>query len=97
MHRIPLRLHDSPAGRLLLELKDRIEAEHEKNSALTLKALAVNGKDLMQAGIPAGKTVGKVLNYLLETVLDDPAQNTKDTLLTIAQNYCQNMQKACSE
>lgn len=97
MHRIPLRLHDSPAGKLLLELKDRIEVEHEKNSALTLKALAVNGKDLMHAGIPAGKTVGKVLNYLLETVLDDPAQNTKDTLLTIAQNYCQNMQKACFE
>lgn len=87
MHRTPVRLHDSPTGKLLRELTERIEKEHTGTSALDLKSLAVNGRDLLQAGIPAGKTIGTVLTYLLETVLDDPLQNTKETLLCIAQNY----------
>jgi hypothetical protein len=47
----------------------------------------VNGNDLMKAGIPQGKQLGKTLDYLLETVLDDPAQNTKEQLMDIARNY----------
>ena len=52
--------------------------------AYSRKDVAVNGKDLMAIGIPAGKCLGLVLHDLLETVLDDPAQNTKETLLPIA-------------
>lgn len=97
MHRTPVRLHDSPTGALLLELINRIEKEHQKHSALDLKSLAINGRDLLQIGIPAGKTVGTILNYLLETVLDDPAQNTKETLLRIAQNYYKQANKLLHE
>ena len=46
--------------------------------------LAVDGGDLMQAGIAAGPRVGAVLRALLEWVLDDPARNTHDRLLARA-------------
>lgn len=79
-----VRLHDSESCILLIELKERIEKIHSENAALSLKSLAINGRDLMEIGIPAGKDLGRILNALFETVLDDPAQNTKETLLKIA-------------
>ena len=80
----PVRLHDSPACDLLIEFQERIEKIHNENSALSLKDLAVNGKDLIQNGIPAGKQLGNILNQLFEVVLEDPALNTKEKLLEIA-------------
>ncbi len=69
---------------LLAEFTARIDTVLAEESAYTLKDLAVNGKDLMTIGIPAGKCLGLVLHDLLETVLDDPAQNTREQLLPIA-------------
>lgn len=86
MHNKPVRVHDSPACALLLEFKERIEKEEKQKTALDLKSLAVNGKDLIAEGIPAGKMLGQILNELFETVLDDPAQNNKEVLLKIARN-----------
>ncbi len=68
----------------LVELKDRIAAELEKKNALSLKDLAVNGKDLIQAGIPAGKKLGLILNHLLDCVIEDPGMNTREKLLQVA-------------
>ena len=68
----------------LVEFTARIDKILKEDGAYSLKDLAVNGKDLMALGIPAGKCLGLVLHDLLETVLDDPAQNTKEALLPIA-------------
>jgi putative nucleotidyltransferase with HDIG domain len=84
MHNQPARIHDTPTGRSLCELQDRITAVIEQCSALGLKDLAVNGRDLLAAGIPSGRHLGTVLDQLLETVLDDPSQNTRDILLPMA-------------
>jgi tRNA nucleotidyltransferase/poly(A) polymerase len=46
--------------------------------------LAADGGDLMEAGIPPGPGLGKILRALLEIVLDDPSLNTRDGLLTKA-------------
>lgn len=62
----------------------RIESVLAADHAFSLKDLAVSGKDLMAAGVPPGKMLGVILKELLETVLDDPAQNTKERLLAIA-------------
>ena len=70
----------------LIEFRERIDRVLDEKCVLTLKNLAVNGKDLMDAGVPAGKELGRILNGLLETVLEDPAQNEKEKLLTIARN-----------
>ena len=84
MHNKPVNYKFSAAVDLLVEFKDRIVAELEKNNALSLKDLAVNGKDLIEAGIPAGKKLGLILNHLLDCVIEDPGMNTKEKLLEVA-------------
>jgi tRNA nucleotidyltransferase (CCA-adding enzyme) len=43
--------------------------------------LAVDGDDLLSAGVPAGPEIKRVLERLLDDVLEDPARNTRDALL----------------
>jgi hypothetical protein len=50
-----------------------------------LRDLAVDGDDLIGAGIPAGPELRKILEALLEFVLDDPSLNTRDRLIEEAQ------------
>ena len=49
---------------------------------LTLPELAVNGNDLIAAGVRSGPDVGEVLQRLLAEVLEDPQRNTKEYLLS---------------
>ena len=84
MQGTPAILRKGPWSENLMELKERIEKLSAQATALSLKDLAVSGKDLMAIGIPAGKTLGLILNELLETVIDSPEQNTKESLLKIA-------------
>ena len=51
---------------------------------LSLKQLAVSGRDLMDAGIQPGKKVGEALNALLGMVLEHPEYNQKETLIEAA-------------
>ena len=46
--------------------------------------LAVDGTDLIEAGIPAGPLVGTTLRALLDAVIEDPSRNIRDTLLAMA-------------
>jgi hypothetical protein len=48
---------------------------------IDLGGLAVDGDDLRRAGIPAGPGLGKILQSLLATVIEDPTRNTPDWLL----------------
>ena len=75
--------HEPPPD-YLLPLIYRVEKILSEGNAFTLKNLAVSGNDLIAIGIKPGKTMGFILNELLETVLDDPEQNTRETLLHIA-------------
>ena len=84
MYNEKVDLRYSASIELLLELKERVQKELDKNSAISLKSLAVNGRDLMEAGIPAGKELGRILNELLNCVVEDPAMNTKEALLKTA-------------
>ncbi len=52
----------------------------EEGNALSIKDLAVNGKDIMDLGIPKGPKVGETLSYLLERVLEEPTLNEKSKL-----------------
>jgi tRNA nucleotidyltransferase (CCA-adding enzyme) len=52
------------------------------NPPLGLKDLVVKGDDLIAAGVRPGPDVGEVLKRLLGEVLDDPAKNTKEYLLS---------------
>ena len=70
-------------------LSDRVKEVTAKSRAFAIKDLAINGNDLIIIGIESGKMIGTVLRELLETVLDDPAQNTREKLLKIAESYHQ--------
>ncbi len=72
-------------------LKRRIEKVLEEENAIKVKDLAVNGYDIMKEfGLEPGPIVGKVLNNLLETILDDPSKNEPETLLAIAHDFLKN-------
>ena len=66
---------------------DNVEKTYEevikKKQCVTMKELAVNGRDLMSVGIESGAFMGTVLKELLEIVLDDPTRNEKEQLLQI--------------
>ncbi|MBP3783627.1 MAG: CCA tRNA nucleotidyltransferase [Butyrivibrio sp.] len=53
----------------------------DKKDCVSLKSLAVNGKDLISLGIKPSKQMGDILKAMLEDVLEDPSRNTKDYLL----------------
>ena len=52
-----------------------------REGALTLKTLAVKGKDLIGLGIAPGKQVGELLNRLLSMVLAGELPNQREALL----------------
>ncbi len=52
-------------------------------SPLSLKDLAVNGRDIIEFGIKPGPAVGETLKLLLDTVLEEPEKNDRETLLNM--------------
>lgn len=54
----------------------------QERPPVSLKDLAVNGKDLIELGYNEGKEIGQVLKELLNLVLEKPALNQKKILLT---------------
>jgi putative nucleotidyltransferase with HDIG domain len=71
----------------LAELISRVDRVLAGNHVLSLKDLAVSGKDLIAAGIKPGRHMGIILKELLDTVVDDPASNNGETLLKIALKF----------
>jgi tRNA nucleotidyltransferase (CCA-adding enzyme) len=59
-----------------------VESIRAAKDPLTLQDLAVNGSDLIEAGVRSGPDVGEALQRLLAEVLDDPARNTREYLLS---------------
>jgi tRNA nucleotidyltransferase (CCA-adding enzyme) len=52
-----------------------------KKECVSLKDLAINGEDLIAAGLRPGKELGETLKILLELVLEHPEYNQKEILL----------------
>lgn len=52
-----------------------------EKQCLSLKDLALSGKDLLDMGFPQGKNMGEVLQKLLDAVLEQPELNKRDILL----------------
>ncbi|HET9275110.1 MAG TPA: CCA tRNA nucleotidyltransferase [Gemmatimonadales bacterium] len=49
--------------------------------------LAVDGDDLLAAGVPRGPEIGSLLDRLLEAVLADPSLNTRERLLALVESW----------
>ena len=59
-----------------------VAAIRAKHPPLGFKDLAVKGDDLIAAGVRPGPDVGEALARLLDEVLEDPARNTREYLLS---------------
>ena len=55
----------------------------KKHQCISMKMLAVSGKDLIQAGYRPGPELGEILNRLLDHVLETPEDNTKEKLMSL--------------
>lgn len=72
-------------------LKNNIEDILISKEPLTLKDLALNGRDIIDNFcVVSGKNIGIILCSLLERVLENPDINNKDTLLNLAQQIIKN-------
>ena len=67
----------------------RAEAEQltAENACCRVSQLAVNGRDLMAAGVRPGPGLRQVLNALLEAVITGQTPNEKDALLAAATQF----------
>ena len=63
-----------------------LDALLAENPCVTLRDMAVNGRDLMSMGAK-GRAVGETLQWLLEQVLDENLPNDRDALLAAAQAH----------
>lgn len=54
----------------------------EEEACLSLRDLAVDGRDLIKEGIRPGKQIGEILSRLLQLVIDHPEYNTREYLLS---------------
>lgn len=65
-----------------LEMVENLYLQITKaGQCVSIKDLAVNGKDLIDAGMKPGKAIGEKLAGFLELVLEEPQLNTKEELL----------------
>lgn len=53
----------------------------EERQCVSLKTLAVTGSDLIAVGMKPGREMGRVLQSLLELVLEEPSRNTAEELI----------------
>lgn len=69
----------------LKELRQVYQQILEQKQCVSLKTLAVDGKDLMTyVGMQPGKELGEMLKTLLELVIEEPDCNNREYLLTTA-------------
>ena len=81
----------------LAAFRARLEAEVAAAAALDRNALAIDGSDLIRdLGLQEGPRLGRVLDALVERVIDDPALNTPATLLLLAQGMAEDDGEAAS-
>jgi len=67
--------------KLATELRGIYFEIKENQEALKIANLAINGRDLMNLGVPEGKEIGEILKKLLDAVIENPKLNTKEKLL----------------
>ena len=67
----------------LEKMRTRAEELIAQGRCFSLKNLAVNGRDVIAAGVAPGPAVGRALNGLLEQVLSGQAPNEREALLKL--------------
>ena len=66
----------------LEQVQKTYEEIMQRRDCMSLKQLAVTGKDLIDAGMKPGKEIGELLKRMLEDVLEEPSHNEKAYLMS---------------
>ncbi|MBO6150681.1 MAG: hypothetical protein J6O43_05870, partial [Clostridium sp.] len=92
MSRMPAELFDKlillkrtllPEEREVMEeVRNAAEEIRQRGECISLKTLAVNGGDLIRAGVKPGPEMGRILGEMLDHVLRYPKENEKQRLMT---------------
>ena len=77
---------------LFAEISDVIDEVVARGDCTSVKALAIDGQDMMALGL-SGRAIGQMLNAALELVLEKPKMNTRETLLNWVRGNLENCQK----
>lgn len=64
--------------------RNLVDQVRQQQQPTNLSQLAINGQDLVEAGIPQGPMVGEILQNLMTQVIGDPSMNDRDKLLQLA-------------
>ena len=75
----------------LENLKEYYKEIMDKQQCLTIKELAISGKELMELGMKPGPQIGEVLKNLLDKVLDEPELNEREQLIKLVKEDMQCM------
>jgi tRNA nucleotidyltransferase/poly(A) polymerase len=77
----------------LATLRSRVAAELAANVVLDLSGLAIRGDDLIrELEIVPGPLVGRILDALLERVMNDPSLNHPESLVALARELASTME-----
>ncbi|MGH7563705.1 MAG: CCA tRNA nucleotidyltransferase [Gemmatimonadota bacterium] len=79
-----LRAEDPPVP--IVVVYRRARAVLQQDAALSVDDLAVGGDDLIALGLEPGPAFGRILETLLERVMEDPTLNRRETLLEIVRD-----------
>jgi tRNA nucleotidyltransferase (CCA-adding enzyme) len=79
----------------LTAFRARVDAELAAEAALDRFALVIDGDDLMrELGLAPGPRLGRMIDALVDRVVDDPGTNERSTLLLLAQGMLADMDEA---
>ncbi|MGG7096677.1 CCA tRNA nucleotidyltransferase, partial [Clostridium sardiniense] len=82
-----LKIPDEALSKLNI-MRDRTKFILESKAPMSTKDLAIDGGTLIsELSLVPGKIIGDTLNHILQLVLNNPALNTKETLLSEAKEY----------
>ena len=62
-----------------------------ENQCISLKTMAITGQDLIEMGMAEGPEIGRILNEVLEFVIDHPKYNNKEVLIPFAKKLIEKM------
>ena len=71
----------------LFEYERLIDEVVAEGLCFSLKHLAVNGRDIIDEGIAEGAQIGKVLDFLLECVIEEKVENDREKLIEQAKVF----------
>jgi len=85
-HKIMPLLFEARRAKALPDSSKLYENLLARGECTDIAGLKINGKDLMEAGIPKGIMIGQTLERLLELVIENPELNTGEGLLSEVRN-----------